>query len=343
MKIDKFIKESGYYKASKSILLDLFIKSGANSVMRRFNRTPRILFWHGVDINPNPIIEPESINKNDFIKQLDYLQKYYEIISIDEFYKRFIENNFNGKEVTLTFDDGYKNNLTILAPFLKERNLPFTVFISTSNISSGKLFYTSILRLVVYASSLTHLNIDFLQKKFSIATIKQKKQTHTIINKYLKESPLSDVKTICDELISNISTEEWDNLIDKYNSVSPLTWDEVRKLQTFNCTIGSHCIQHMICHSNQKEEDIKEQIIKSKEIIEKQLGVPCNYFAYPNGDYTNISNKYVKLAGYLMGFSVNAGCINPSENNISALPRFGSPFNLNSFKIAINILPKNNL
>lgn len=37
----------------------------------------------------------------------------------------------SGLRIAVTFDDGYKDNLTVAAPILIERNIPFTVFIST--------------------------------------------------------------------------------------------------------------------------------------------------------------------------------------------------------------------
>lgn len=322
------------------LLKMVFIKFGGNFILRERNRTSRIIFWHGVDENPNPIIEAENINKDEFIRQLDYMQKHYEIISIDEFYKRFSANKLNGKEIVLTFDDGYRNNLTVLAPVLRKRKLPFTVFITTSNISNNTLFPTSILRLAVYGSSLKKLFIPSLNLEFMIGTKDDKKQTHVILNKYIKRSPLNVVEEICNDIIANFSNVKWNNIINKYSAVNPLNWDEVRELISFGCTIGSHCVEHICCHSNQKEEEVKYQIIESKKIIENKLGVTCNYFAYPNGDYTDISNKYVTEAGYLMGFSTKKNRVDPTKNCLCALPRIGAPAKVDTFKIAMSLYPK---
>ena len=39
--------------------------------------------------------------------------------------------------ITITFDDGYRDTLTIAAQTLAEKKLPFTVFVSSANITSG--------------------------------------------------------------------------------------------------------------------------------------------------------------------------------------------------------------
>jgi peptidoglycan/xylan/chitin deacetylase (PgdA/CDA1 family) len=325
---------------TKALLKNIFLNIGGEKFLRNRNRTPRILFWHGVDINPDPVIEAEGISKDKFLKQLDYLQKHYEIISIDEFYGRYENDSFNGKEIVLTFDDGYKNNLTVLAPLLKDRKLPFTVFISTSNISTGGLFPTSILRLMVFGANLTELKIKTLDKSFLLQTEEQKKESYKILSKYLKESEIDVVEKICEDLLSNISKKELDSLLEKHSSLKPLTWDEVRELKQFDCTIGSHCIDHICCHSNQKEDEVKRQISDSKKIIESELNEPCNYFAYPNGNYTPFSNECVKEAGYLMGFSTKNTYINTKIDQYQAMPRISVPFGIDTFKIIINLYPK---
>ena len=94
----------------KAILKSFFILLKGDHFLRYFNKTPRILFWHGVHNKPHQFIESESIDKKNFISQIRYLNKYFNIISIDDFYNRYIRNEFLGNEVVLTFDDGYKNN-----------------------------------------------------------------------------------------------------------------------------------------------------------------------------------------------------------------------------------------
>ncbi|GGZ93631.1 polysaccharide deacetylase family protein [Algibacter mikhailovii] len=326
----------------KSILKKTFLFFRGDILLKKTNKTPRVIFWHGVDNNPDPLIEAESIDKKAFIKQLNYLEKNYSIIGIDDFHLRYKNNKFIGDEILLTFDDGYRNNLTVLAPILKERNIPYTVFISTKNISEGKLFPTSILRLVIYGSSITNVSIPFLNINLSInKSDDEKKKTYAIINEFIKESSLKDVEIICSQLINNIPENEWDMLVNKYNSVKPLTWDEIREIQKTGCTIGSHCIDHICCHDNQNKEEVKNQIVESKKTIEKELQIDCNYFAFPNGDYTDYAKECVRDAGYKMGFSTKRVRFNYQDNEQLAIPRFSMPFNFDTFKITLNLYPKN--
>lgn len=341
MTIDRFIKESGYYKTLKSILLNLFIKSGANSILRRLNRTPRILFWHGVDINPDSKVEPECINKSDFIKQIDYLRKYYEIISIEEFEKRLLNNSFTSREIVLTFDDGYANNLYVVEPILNKYNLPYTVFISTEHIATGQYYPTSVNRIIVKGAGLKKISLPSQNISFSIETENDINNTVVSISNFLKTLTLKRVREITNDLINNVSKDKWLELQEKYNSVRPMNWDEVIELSNRkNVTIGSHCKYHICCHDNQDLEEIERQIVESKQIIEDKLKIECNYFAYPNGDYTNSSNAIVRQAGYKMGFSTKKISKISIDNDLKAIPRIVVPQEINTFKIFTSLYPK---
>ena len=54
----------------KTLLKSIFIKIGGCHILRKFNKTPRVLFWHGVDNVTNSSIEAEILDVNVFTKQI---------------------------------------------------------------------------------------------------------------------------------------------------------------------------------------------------------------------------------------------------------------------------------
>lgn len=324
-----------------SIIKKIFSALRGDYFLRVINRTPRILFWHGVDNIVNSEVEAECFSVNDFTKQIEYLRINYDIISLDEFYKRYNNKEFTNKEVVLTFDDGYANNLHIVAPILNKLSIPYTVFISTEHIETGELFPTSIARLIILGATLNKISIESIGiVKHDIRTKTLKQKVYKQVVEELKTSPLHKVRQVIKELIENLSEQEFKNLTNKYKSVKPMTWQEVRQLYQLGATIGSHCKYHICCHENQEDQEVNSQIIDSKKIIEEKLQTECKYFAYPNGDFTTFSNNVVNEAGYKMGFSTkkNQNVIN--SNDIASIPRIGVPSNIETFKILINLFPK---
>lgn len=324
----------------KNTVKKLFVSFGGTYVLRRLNQTPRVLFWHGIDDIKNPKVEAESFTIKDFKKQIEYLEKNFEIICISDFYNRFKNKKFTNKEIVLTFDDGYLNNLTVVAPYLNSKNLPFTVFVSTEHIETGELFPTSIARLILLGADLRTITIPQLNIfDFDISEFNNKQCLYEKVRKHLKNEPLDKVRKIINELKQNIKQDTYFELIEKYKSVKLMNWQELKQLHQLGATIGSHCKYHICCHKNQDIKEIEKQIRESKIILEEKLQSECDFFAYPNGDFTKEANQFVIQSGYKMGFSVQKKRVEKA-NNLAVIPRISVPQDLTTFKILTALYPK---
>jgi len=87
------------------------------------------------DKNNLRVIILHDIKKNDFQKfenLLDFLSKYFNIISPEEF-KLHLSGNLKGKnfknDILLSFDDGYKSQKIITEKFLNPRNIKAIFFL----------------------------------------------------------------------------------------------------------------------------------------------------------------------------------------------------------------------
>ena len=97
-----------------------------------------ILCYHGVtersQRHPSDI-HGLHIRADRFEKQLDYLRRHYQVISLAEFVKA-CENKapLPDYSVVLTFDDGYRNFLTCALPRILARNMHVSIFLITDRI-----------------------------------------------------------------------------------------------------------------------------------------------------------------------------------------------------------------
>ena len=318
----------------------LLVKSGIATWKREKNRTPRVLFYHGVSDVKKPFVEGLHVIPEVFRKHLDYLQKYYEPISMDEYARRWETQTFTGKEITLTLDDGYKNNLLVAAPILQEYGMPFTVFVSTRHIDTGKRFSTFIGRAIVFHPGLSHLHLPEIGLDCPLGETRQRKKTFQIISRQLKHSDLGKVEQITESLIGHLSPEEYQQLCQEYQADSLMTWEEVAALKKhYDCTIGSHCLDHFICDTFQEEHEIQKQIAESKKVIEEKLGQPCHYLAYPNGNTCETALKAAEQSGYRLAFTTNNKRLTPQTSPF-AMPRYGVNFDLNSFMADLAFKPR---
>jgi peptidoglycan/xylan/chitin deacetylase (PgdA/CDA1 family) len=73
---------------------------------------------------------------------LSYLQKYAKFITLEEATNRILSNSIPNNEVllTFTFDDGFEEGYSIIAPLLEKYNTRGTFFINANYIESGETY-----------------------------------------------------------------------------------------------------------------------------------------------------------------------------------------------------------
>ena len=123
------------------IIYKLLFLLRATEFARFCNRTnTMILCYHGVTerLGPDPQDRSAiSVNRALFLAQLAYIRRRYRVISLREYLvRRENDQRLPPHSVILTFDDGPRNFLTVVAPILKDLGLPATVFLVTERVDS---------------------------------------------------------------------------------------------------------------------------------------------------------------------------------------------------------------
>lgn len=98
-----------------------------------------------------------------------------------------------------------------------------------------------------------------------------------------------------------------------------ITWDEAREMAKNGITIASHTVDHRSM-TDLTDEQLKKELVDSKKKIEKEMGAPVDYIAYPTGTYNLHIAQIVKDAGYKAAFTIKYGNVD-LNSNIYALER----------------------
>lgn len=89
--------------------------------------------------------------------------------------------------------------------------------------------------------------------------------------------------------------------------VDYLTWEQAREMiGNALITVGDHTLSHRGLGSL-TEEQIKDEIVSSKNILENQLKTGINVFAFPYGIYNQTAAKYLQEAGFVAAVTTNYG------------------------------------
>lgn len=110
-----------------------------NRLAKTFFKTSPILLYHRIaTVSNDPLML--CVSEKCFEEHLIFLKKHYNIIKLTELSERLLQNKLVGNEAAITFDDGYKDNLTNALPLLEKYNVPATIFITTSLLGKRASF-----------------------------------------------------------------------------------------------------------------------------------------------------------------------------------------------------------
>lgn len=198
------LQKIGVYKM---IWVTFFALVSAFSKLRKFlqskGTTASVLLYHRIaTVTNDPTLL--CVTPEQFEEHLQYLTARYEVIATKTLEQRIRNKALTGKELCITFDDGYQDNFTHGLPLLEKFKVPAAIFITTSNLGGRADFawdknYTQSDR----ATFLSPEEIRSLSKN-PLITIGAHTHTHvnlTTLPEELVRSELSKSKSILEEII----------------------------------------------------------------------------------------------------------------------------------------------
>lgn len=222
--------------------------------------------------------------------------------------------------LAITFDDGYLNNFEHAFPILRKHGLHAAFFLTTGLIGSrtGKLWFD---RLDKLSATTPHQDLvsQLQQHEPSLASV-----SRDGVRAALKRLPITRLTRLLDALERTQGLAAARPGEQALHSL--MSWDEVRALVSAGMTIGSHTENHQILASAAPDQ-VRSELVASREKIEEETGRPCWCFAYPNGghgDFRDSDQRAVQDAGYLCAFTQIPGTVGRRTARF-AVPRIPVP------------------
>jgi len=231
----------------------------------------------------------------------------------------------------LTFDDGYRDNFDVAVPILRERNIPATFFIPTAFLESPRLPWWDHVAYVIKQTQMLRLTLERNPGGGSAApplvidleTMPRSMGIMTIVRAFLDDT-IADEQWFLEQL-SRRAEVDVDH--DGLGRALFMTWDQVRALadSCAGLTVGSHA------HGHQKlagldDESQRNELARSKQILEDRLGCQVLALAYPfgwPGTYTASTKAFAAEAGYRLAFTSREGVNRPSALDPYEVSRLG--------------------
>ncbi len=295
---------------AKTCVACAYTWSGASRIVSnrkgRRNVAPFIIGYHRVveDYNrsrrntiPSMLISTAMLERH-----IDWIAKRYEFVTLDEIGSHLESQRPLRKPVAaITFDDGYSDVYHYALPLLTRKGIPAAVFVVSDVVGTSRLqifdrLYLALLGLQRRPVPLTKTLQDaFSQSKVAPTRVAalptETEEPVLLMNAILNTLTHGEIAAALDWLEARIP------LPSDVEAMAPLTWDMVRSMHAAGMTIGSHTAQHCLL-SIETVETVRSELIRSKQTLEGQLGIPVDHFAYPDGRFTPAVIEAVKEAGY---------------------------------------------
>lgn len=286
-------------QAIKDICFTVLVRAGI--IARQGNSDDGrivILMYHRINHGSDTDTLGLSISPLFFDRQLEFLKSHYKVISLADAVTMVSNGIPEGCQVVITFDDGYRDNYDYAFPLLKKHQIPATIFVSVDAVETGNFgwyaFDKAIMDTRITSIDLTQFNLGVIP----LATRGDKERAIVSLHQELKRRD----NRICESVIETVV----DTLAQKSNPERIImSWDEAREmLESGLVTIGSHTITHPIL--TRVERNIaRDEIIRSKAMLEERLGTVVDLFAYPNGRAEDFDDEII---GMIMDAGYRAAC-----------------------------------
>jgi peptidoglycan/xylan/chitin deacetylase (PgdA/CDA1 family) len=243
-----------------------------------------------------------------FEADLRYLADNYEVISYDQLVERRAASSeqranessvrtsrfsrlASSRSIVITFDDGFRECTTVVAPLLKKYNFPAIFFVTTDFVDNRAMFYRNKASLCI--DKITRVSPEQWRK----ATVELQQDEPISISASAHLTPETwHLKPQVSRWLHSLAHCDG-NVLDRVCDVLDidvprflrerrpyLTWDEVRGLQADGHTIGAHGRSHVHLSDLAGEAEIESEIVDSCRIVAKETVRGQVPFAFPFAD-----------------------------------------------------------
>lgn len=257
------------------------------------------------------------VTTSTFQLQAAFLKENFHVISLDELVGRVETGRGVGGCCAITFDDGWQDNYSQAFPVLRDLKLPATIFLATGFIGTDRLFWPE--ELAFYLRQSRGLSSPF---------------KNSTLERFIKELPEKVPEaTRLDHAIMVLKArpgDEREEILSILRRLSPVSfakrlmmnWEEAEHmLNSGLIKFGAHTAEHTIL--DQVSLDLaRDEILQSKQSLEKHLGISPTLFAYPNGHFSNDLQTLLKEYGFKAAMISRKGWYDGSVS-IFEIPRIG--------------------
>lgn len=255
-----------------------------------------ILGYHRIaDIDWDPF--SLSVTPENFSQHLQVLSECANVLPLHDLHTAMEEGSIPPRSVAITFDDGYVDNLYAAKPLLESFRFAATVFISTGYLG-GEFWWDTLSRMVRSADGSGGLSLRIGQSFHEWRPdsdwewCDRTSLLHTIYQLLLPLDVAARAKCLAhlDNWPGVKNSQGIQNTAMSESEVIHLAADD-------SMYVGAHTVSHPML-ATLAPENQRDEIMRSKVMLETLLGQQVTGFSFPNGSKCAESFRIVRECGF---------------------------------------------
>jgi peptidoglycan/xylan/chitin deacetylase (PgdA/CDA1 family) len=266
-----------------------------------------VLTYHGIYDGPrkNGALPETFVHIQNMAKQLNFIKKRYRVIDAEELVTSLdTRYRLPPHAALITFDDGYESFYRLAYPALKSLGIRAIVFISSEYVEYRKPFWFDLVWLFLKHSS--YEKIAWLCKILGVKDrLLARSELSSLCLERMKRMQPEPRDAIMSEISEMMSTKS-STFFSLKQLFYAMSGEQLKKLATSGTSFGGHTHSHSIL-SALPASLAKKEVVQNKKSLETIINIPCELFAYPNGDTRDFTNEHktiLRSAGYKGAFSL---------------------------------------
>ena len=277
-----------------------------NRLFAHANRAnPLVLAFHGVTAEaPGHLCnyEGKHLHRPIFEALMEGVARHYAVVPLARVVD-WMESRAGlpDRALVLTFDDGYRNVLTVAAPVLKRLGLPATLFVTTDFVFHGRMLWPDRLMGALAASDVRRLRVPHGGASIDLALggEREKRAADVRLTALCKALSEDEKLAFLDGIVAALRVSE-EQIQNAWGDHAPIGVDELKQLHEYGIEVGSHTCSHGIV-TRFAPDAMEREVTLSRQLLEQATGRPCVEFSYPNGgagDFSEETRARIIAAGY---------------------------------------------
>jgi peptidoglycan/xylan/chitin deacetylase (PgdA/CDA1 family) len=277
---------------------------------RRGGYRPLVLGYHRVvedfDATAQTDMSSMLISTAMFERHLDQIGRRFRFVGLDEIGQAVRDGvPFEEPVAAVTFDDGYQDVYENAVPILKRKGIPAAAFVVTDLV--GRAAWQAHDKLYHLVEKAFRLWSDPRPGLHGVLADLGLPASYILRDRNATRSPLLTVSALLPNL-SRVDTGrvmgrlEWLVGNGFVNVPQTMSWPVLKQMVRDGFIVGSHTRTH-VSLPMEPSDSAENELAESKRVLEQNLGITIDHFAYPGGQFTPKVVDVLEECGYRYAYT----------------------------------------